>query len=127
MSVQDPAESGTGGLDVLFHEASHSIADPNRGTIGGAIVAEAARLNRPAPDQFWHAVIMYTPGKLVEDVPTRSGTKYTMVWMQPGLFGQAWSRYYRALETHWLPYMQGTGTLETAIALCVEEITAIPT
>ncbi|MBV8725114.1 MAG: hypothetical protein JO350_07270 [Candidatus Eremiobacteraeota bacterium] len=125
MSVQDPSESGMGGLDVLFHEASHSIADPNRGTIGMAVVAEADRLNRPAPDQFWHAVIMYTPGKLVEEIATRSGIKYTMVWMQPGLFGRTWPRYYQALETHWLPYMRGTGTLEVAIARCVDDITAI--
>ncbi|MBV9263299.1 MAG: hypothetical protein JO324_03185 [Candidatus Eremiobacteraeota bacterium] len=126
MSVQDPSESGMGGLDVLFHEASHSIADPDKGTIGAAIVAEAARLNRPAPDQFWHAVIMYTPGKLVEELAARSGMQYTMVWMQPGLLGRAWSRYYQALETHWLPYMRGTGTLEAAIARCVDDITATP-
>ncbi len=125
MSAQDPSERGMGSLDMLFHEASHSVADPQHGTIGGPITAAAAKLNRPVPDQFWHAVIMYAPGKTVEDLAKTSNEKYTMVWMQPGLFGGSWRRYYDALQTHFYRYMQGTGTLDSALAACVREIVSL--
>ena len=125
MSAQDPWERGMGALDILFHEASHAVADPEKGTIGGPITAAAARLNRPVPNQFWHAVIMYAPGKIVEELAAASGKKYTMVWMQPGLFGESWPRYYSALQTHFEPYMRGVGTLDSALAACVKQIVTI--
>lgn len=62
MSSSDSNEGGQQGLDVLFHEASHWIADPFEGTIGGPIVAATTRLDRLVPDQFWHAILIYTPG-----------------------------------------------------------------
>jgi hypothetical protein len=125
MSAQDPSGRGMGALDMLFHEASHSVTDPTHGTIGGPIAVAAAKLNRPAPDQFWHAVIMYAPGKLVEELAKSSNEKYTMVWMQPGLFGGSWRRYYAALQTHFYPYMQRSGTLDSALTACVREIVSL--
>jgi hypothetical protein len=68
---------------------------------------------------------MYTPAKLTEEIAASSGTSYTMVWMQPGLFARRWTRYYAALETHWLAYMRGNGTLDAALAGCVAEIVAV--
>ncbi|HTX60083.1 MAG TPA: hypothetical protein VMH02_10460 [Verrucomicrobiae bacterium] len=127
MSVQDPDERNLGGIDVLFHEASHSIAMPGTGTIGAAIARAAAGSNRPEPDQLWHAVIMYTPGRLAERLFDRDGAgPYTMVWIRAGLFTRVWPRYYRALGRHWQPYMDGHGTLETALERCVEEIVSLP-
>lgn len=122
MSTQDPQEQGMGRMDVLFHEASHSIADPHRGTIGSAITRAVQARGRPSPDQFWHAVIMYAPGKLAEQIARRSGDNYSMVWMSPGLFGRDWARYYQALEQNFLPYINGTGNLDSAVTRCVDQI-----
>ncbi len=126
MSTQDSGERGAPGLDVLYHEASHSTADPEYGTIGSAITAAAKRANRPAPDQFWHAVIFYTPGKIVEKLLDGAGLgPYAMFAKSEGLFTRDWPRYYDALERHWQPYMDGQGTLQAALADCVNQIVAV--
>jgi putative addiction module killer protein len=117
MSAQDHYDGDMSIVDVIFHEASHSIADPEYGTIGSAITRAVHRDDVLAPDQFWHAVITYTPGKVVEQIAARAGGGYRMVWMMPGLFGGAWSRYNDALQRCWLPYVRGEGSLEGAIAI----------
>ncbi len=64
MSTSDPDEHGLAGVDELFHEASHSIVDPFTGPIARTIKRESAKLGKKPPDNSWHALIMYTPGKL---------------------------------------------------------------
>lgn len=123
MSSCEADNLGAHGLDVLFHEASHSIASPFDGTIGGPIVAAAAQLNRPVPDQFWHTVLMYTPGRIAEDVFNASALRpYTMVWVVNGLFTDVWPQYYAVLEQHWQPYMDGKTDRVGALTSCVEAI-----
>ncbi len=122
ISSEDPTNDGLSGVDVLFHEASHSIVDPQYGTIGSAITRQAKRLGRKPPDQFWHALIMYTPGKLAEQWFSRPGHPYTMVWIRLGLFTRVWPAYYAAFERHWFPYMSGRGTMDDAIAGCLRQI-----
>jgi len=121
MSADDPVESGLGGLDILFHEASHSTTDPRYGTIGSAITAAGKRVNRPAPDQFWHTVIMYAPGKLVEELAARNDLGPYTMWSR-SLFTRFWPRYWSALVAHFQPYMNGHGSLESALTACVDEI-----
>ncbi len=126
MSTADTEEQGLSGLDVLFHEASHSIADPRYGSIGGAITAAARRANRPVPSQLWHTVIMYTPGKLAETIFNRAGLgPYTMFAKRDGLFTHVWPRYFHVLVKYWQPYMDGSGTLEGALTKCVNAIVAV--
>lgn len=125
ISAQDHYDADMSIADVIFHEASHSIADPEYGTIGSAITKTVLRDGVLAPDQFWHAVIMYTPGKVAEQIAAQAGGHYRMVWMMPGLFGGAWSRYYDALQQYWLPYMRGEGDLEGALARCIDSITQV--
>ena len=123
LSSSDADEGGPQGLDILFHEASHSIASPFDGTIGGPIVAAAAQFNRLVPDQFWHAVLMYTPGRIAEDVFNASELRpYTMVWIKNGLFTDAWPRYYAVLKQHWQPYMNGSSDRVSALTACVRAI-----
>jgi len=123
ISSCDADDLGPHGLDVLFHEASHSIAGPFDGTIGGPIVAAARELNRLVPDQFWHTVLMFTPGRVAESVFNASRLRpYTMVWVTNGLFTDVWPRYYAILKQYWQPYMDGKTDRVTALTQSVQAI-----
>lgn len=123
MSSSDPAQHGPSSLDVLFHEASHAIAGPYDGTIGGPIVAASRTLQRLVPDEFWHTVLMFTPGRIAEEAFTAAGVPYTMVWLKrDGLFTQVWPRYYAVLQKYWQPHMDGKTDRVTALTACVNAI-----
>ncbi len=122
MSTSDADEHALSGVDVLFHEASHSIVDPFTGPIARAIDRGSAKFGKKPPDNFWHALIMYTPGKLAEQWFSKPGKPYTMVWIREGLFTKVWPSYYKAFEAHWWPYMQGRISMEPAIAACLRQV-----
>ena len=126
MSSYDSGEHGLAELDVLFHEASHSIVGPSTGALGRAIVTASSRIDRPYPEQFWHALIMYCPGSIAEHMfNTEAPSSYQMVWLRNGLFTRVWPRYYSALKTHWQPYMDGKVNLQSAIDACVHDIVSV--
>jgi hypothetical protein len=86
----DPRNQDAAALEVLFHEASHGIAEP----IQEAIIRECRQRGKPIPRDLWHALIFYTTGEVIRPVmeaqhttdavppaanaaPTRSATRGT--------------------------------------------------
>jgi hypothetical protein len=127
ISSAHPNMQGAYALEILFHEASHALVDENAGAVGLAIVREAKAHKRAVPDRLWHAVLFYTTGELVRRVYERGGVKGHVPYAYKyGLYERSpeWGAYRRALEAHWLPYLDGKLGFEEAVTRLVGAIPA---
>jgi hypothetical protein len=61
ISARDPRHAGDAALEILFHEASHLLAE----SLEKLIADVCAASGRPAPPTLWHAVLFYMTGELV--------------------------------------------------------------
>jgi len=115
MSSRDPSYQGHAVLEMVLHEASHTIVGPYNGTVARAIAASAKRLAIEPPDGLWHAVLFATSSQLgVRALRARGVTNY--VPTSEDLLTRVWPQYRTAIETHWHPYvLEGKGTLDEAI------------
>jgi hypothetical protein len=64
ISSTDPRNQETAALEVLFHEASHGIAEP----VQQAIIRECRQRSKAIPRDLWHALIFYTTGEVIRPV-----------------------------------------------------------
>ena len=103
-----PATRATS-LEVLFHEASHGIAEP----VQSAIVRECRQRDKAIPRDLWHALIFYTTGEVISPLMTapttspgrgrrqtqhkspssRSHRNYTPYAIREGLYERGWKDY----------------------------------
>jgi hypothetical protein len=64
ISSTDPRNQDVAALEVLFHEASHGIAEP----VQEAIIRECRQRSKAIPRDLWHALIFYTTGEVIRPV-----------------------------------------------------------
>jgi hypothetical protein len=125
----DPRNQGPGALEVLFHEASHALAEGVR----DAIVRECRRLGKPIPRDLWHALLFYTTGEMVKRTLDAHGGQssapqrpeadgYTPYAYRYGLYARGWTSYQRALERSWQPYLEGKVEFDRAILRLVTNL-----
>jgi hypothetical protein len=112
-------------LEMVFHEASHTMVGGRRGAVAAAIRQAAERAGVERPRWLWHAIIFYTTGELVR----RALQKDTAVFFVPYAIWQGlWHRdderqaEFAALQEHWQPYLDGTTDFESAIAALVDDL-----
>lgn len=123
ITSEDRNYRGRASLEMLFHEASHSIVYPDDGTVGKAILEAARAARHPEPDQFWHAVIFYTAGSVTQSVLRAAGERpYVMYADVVGLFGEVWPTYRKPLEMHWQRYMDGGDSLKESLTKAVDTV-----
>lgn len=106
IGVTDPLMWGDKGLEMVFHEASHSKPTGDRIR---TLVSEAADRGGVEPsDRLWHAVLFYTAGEISKRIQTQAGNgPYEAYAEHVGLYrNQGWSGFYDALNTHWLPVIE---------------------
>lgn len=120
-----PGYQGFGGLEMVFHEASHTIVSPrSRGSIDAlrrAAEAEGVEL----PRELWHAVLFFTAGAVTRDVVRELwGEPYEPYMYSQGLFERAWPEWRAPLEASWLPYVRGAISLESAAGSLVRAVGA---
>jgi hypothetical protein len=127
ISSTDPRNQGSAALEVLFHEASHGIAEP----VEGAIARECRQRDKPIPRDLWHALIFYTTGEVIRPVMTSPGAgaqggapsgAYTPYAVRQGLYTRGWDAYLKLLTTFWQPYLDGKSTFDDAIARMVSAL-----
>jgi hypothetical protein len=110
LSSTDTRHQGTAALEILFHEASHSLVGPN----DFAEIADA----EPA---LWHASLFFVVGEVVRRTVDPSYVAYADangMWDRvPG-----WSRYREALAKAWLPYLDGKTDRDTVTRTVVEAL-----
>ena len=128
ISSTDPRNQDAEALEVLFHEASHGIAD----TVQRAILRECRQRERAVPRDLWHALILYTTGEVIRPVIISTNTDasddgaatitYTPYAIREGIYQRGWDGYLRLLTQFWQPYLDGKSTFDDAIARMVSAL-----
>jgi hypothetical protein len=109
------------GLEIVFHEASHTFmrpADPVRQALAEA--ARAAQWRLPA--ELWHVVLFYTTGAVVRDVLAAAGQRGYATMLEEIQAKGTWGQYRHALERAWRPYVEGQRTLQDAARALVRAL-----
>jgi hypothetical protein len=135
LSSADQRNAGLEGFEVVFHEASHSLAAP----VSDLITADCHALNKPVPRDLWHALLFYTTGVLVERAlgsmqpPSSPGANrgaaaappspaYVPYAIRNGLYERDWQAYQSALVQAWQPYLDGHALFRDAILNLVQAL-----
>jgi hypothetical protein len=123
ISSTDPRNQGRAALEILFHEASHGIAEP----VELAINRECRQRDKPIPRDLWHALLFYTTGEVIKPVmdPQRGGSPdpaYTPYAVRERLYQRGWDQYLKLLTRFWQPYLEGKSTFDDAIARMVSAL-----
>jgi hypothetical protein len=136
LRVTDARNQGAEALEVLFHEASHGIAD----TVQNAIFRECRQRDKPIPRDLWHALLFYTTGEVIRPLASGNpdsgaagstssasaspGTSYGYVpyAVREGLYKRGWENYLRVLTQYWQPYLDGRVEFSDAIAHMVSAL-----
>lgn len=110
VSSADPRHHGDAALEVVFHEASHTLLGPGRGAVWDALVDAVA----PA-HELWHPLLFHTSGWLVaRRLAERGSPGYVPYVYRNGLYERAWPALREPIETHWEPYLEGRIDLQEA-------------
>jgi hypothetical protein len=125
VSSIDGRNQGAEALEVLFHEASHGIAD----SVQDAIFRECRQREKPIPRDLWHALLFYTTGELIRPLALdgsgssgSSASGYVPYAVREGLYKRGWENYLRLLTEYWQPYLDGRVTFDDAIAHMVSAL-----
>jgi hypothetical protein len=105
MASTDEGTAGSEALEIIFHEAMHQWDD----AIIPLLNSTAKRVGARIPRDLFHALIFYTAGYVVSQVVPGHRPYAEPMWARGSLPGHA------QLDAHWLPYLRGDGTFETAI------------
>lgn len=124
ISSTDPRNQGAEALEVLFHEASHDIAQP----VDTAIRRECKQRDKPIPRDLWHALIIYTTGEVLRPVvsdsapksgdgaPQKTAPNEVPNALRDILTQRGWEEYHLLLTLYWQPYLDGKVNFDDAIA-----------
>jgi hypothetical protein len=142
ISSADPRNQSDAAFEVLFHEASHGIAEP----VQNAIIRECRQRDKAIPRDLWHALIFYTTGEVLkpllnapdESAPARDTQDavapkitgapvtrreaYTPYAIREGLYERGWNDYLQLLTRFWQPYLDNNSTFDDAIARMVSAL-----
>jgi hypothetical protein len=121
ISSVEPANAGNAALEVVFHEASHTVFGPGLdGRLWTELDAAAKASGEPLPPDFWHVMLFYTTGGAVKARLAERGVAYEQYLYTQRLFERSWPAYQPSLERLWQPYVDG----RTPMAEAVKEIVA---
>lgn len=122
LSSRDSRNQGETALEILFHEASHALAEPVR----DAIARECRAQDKPIPRDLWHALLFYTTGEMVRrslaGFSDDQKTGYQPYAYQQRLYVRDWQNYERALDQFWRPYLEGESRFSVAITQLVAHL-----
>lgn len=148
ISSTDPRNQGDAALEILFHEASHGLAEP----VQSAIARECRQRGKPIPRDLWHALIFYTTGEVIKPLlnaksseklsakaqpsqtsqgssdsrsnrpPAPANDSYVPYAIREGLYQRGWNDYFQLLTRFWQPYLDGGASFDDAIARMVSSL-----
>lgn len=115
VSSTDPDNQQLAALEVIFHEASHTLID----SVFDGITKICKQDNKQLPSStLWHAVLFYTMGEIMR----RHFSAYVPYAYKNDLLRKAWPQYVRPLDTDWLPYLKGETAFGTALEKLVRDV-----
>jgi hypothetical protein len=124
ISSTQPGYEGFGGLETLFHEASHTVVNPGSDGSIATLRKAAEKQGVELPRDLWHAVLFFTAGEAAKKTVRE-------VWQEPyrpylytsGLFERSWPTWREPLEQIWQPYLDGSSSLDDAAEKLVKAVT----
>ncbi|MDJ0761229.1 MAG: hypothetical protein QNJ19_17680 [Woeseiaceae bacterium] len=109
-----------GWLELLFHEPSHALIDPDSSTVGEILRETAEQLGLDGADQLWHAVLFLFSGTAVQEALGEEGVSHELLMVSESIF----SRYQPAVNDGFAAYMAGKDTLHSAARETLEKLSA---
>lgn len=107
VSSLNKGNQGLHGFEITFHEAMHQWDEE----IDARLMQLAKTHNLKFNDLLSHAMIFYTTGAAVRSVVPGHTPNAELAGIWKGRMGA----FKPALDTHWKPYLDGQGTLESAL------------
>jgi hypothetical protein len=120
----EPGYQGFAALEMLFHEASHTLLDGRNDPVTRAVEREARAQKRAAPSNLTHALIFYTAGEVARRTLAEAGVRDYVPVADRGLWKRAWPTLKEPLDRFWLPYLEGKLAFDPAIAGIVGSLPA---
>jgi len=121
--VSSNARAGTtgwAGLETVFHESIHQWDEP----IEAILNADARAIGKRLPRNLSHAIVFFTAGEAVRRVAPPG---YVPLADATGAWSRGMNGLKDALEATWLPYLNGRGTRDEALAALVQRTANGPT
>lgn len=113
----DTDAAGWNGVDVVFHEVSHTLILRIQ-----EMIDTEARATGKQPGTLWHAVQFVMTGEVVREVLAARKVDFVPYAYRTGLLDRAWGAFKGPIEREWMPYINGKITLEDAIKRLVAAI-----
>ena len=107
LAASDPDLQGLLGLELMYHEVSHSTwTEP---ALTELVERAFASIEQKPPRRFWHVVIFNTAGSLTQQCLGRADIEYHQRYAEvAGLATRdGWREIWQVLETHWVPFLAG--------------------
>lgn len=119
ISSSSPQNQGVAGLEILFHEAAHTMSRK----IERALASECSLQKKECGD-LWHALLFYTVGDVIKrSLPSAEQQSFTPYAYRFGLYNhRSWAIYRVALEKDWQPYLDGRAGFDSAIRALVTDL-----
>jgi hypothetical protein len=118
VSSTEPVNQEWSGAEAVLHELSHILVQGLAAKLNASLGGSARRYG-----ELWHAVQFYLTGEVIRDVLASRGVDYSpMVYSVNSLFPTLWSSYRRPIEEAWAPYLQGSYSMDEAIARTVKAV-----
>jgi hypothetical protein len=115
ISSTQPGYDGYGGLELVFHEGSHTFVSPRSDGSIAALAAAAEARGVELPRDLWHAILFLTAGHVTRrTVRELWNDEYEPYMNSQGVLDRAWPEMRAPLEAHWIPYLDGQTTLREA-------------
>lgn len=96
ISTANERVAGTQFIEMLFHEASHTIINENTGAISSNIARASKALGKEPPYDFWHMVLFYIVGKSTQEALAKQGIEHQPHMEKHGIA----KRYYDVLNSN---------------------------
>lgn len=114
ISSSDPGYRGLAALEMLFHEASHTLDEKVSAALRAEATAQGMLFRRRG---FDHAIVFYTAGEITR----RYIAGYETYGQLHGMWTDGWPGSLPVLEKDWKPYLDGQATLGAAVAAMVRD------
>ena len=118
-----PANQGYAALEVVFHEASHTLFGPGLdGRLWTELDTEAKVNSTPSVSNFWHGILFYTTGSAVKARLAERGVTYEQFLDSQKLFERGWPMLREPLPRVWQPYVDGRVSMGKAVKQLVHTL-----
>jgi hypothetical protein len=110
-------------LEILFHEASHTIVSPDEGRIGQALAAAAKASNSAMPPKLWHALIFTPLGSSHAAISAIwESTIMSFMLTAMAFWRGSWRDYRSALSLFWRKHFDDKLSIEEAVSKTVDAL-----